>query len=150
MSHTHSSLNFHLVFGTKKRAQSIDSDTRPDLCRYLGGIAKAEEGLPLEINAVADHVHMLIRLPPSVSLSALLRTLKTNSSKWLNDTRVPRRTFAWQEGYAAFTVSQSQVARVTAYVRGQEAHHRKMTFRQELVALLKRNGIEYDERYLAG
>ena len=150
MSHTHTSLNYHLVFGTKQRAQSIASETCPDLCRYLGGIIKAEKGLPIEINAVADHVHLLVRLPPTLLLPDLLRTLKANSSKWLNDTRFPRRTFAWQEGYAAFTVSQSQVARVAAYVRGQEEHHRKMTFRQELVTLFERNGVAYDERYLPG
>ena len=150
MSHTHTSLNYHVVFGTKQRAQTITADIRLDLCRYLGGIIKAEGGLALEINAVADHAHVLFRLPPNVLLSDLLRTLKANSSKWLNDTRVPRRAFAWQQGYAAFTVSQSQVARVAAYVRNQEEHHRKMTFRQELVALFERNGVAYDERYLPG
>ena len=148
MSHTHTSLNYHLVFGTKGRAQSIAPGFRPELCSYLGGILKAERCLPLEINGVADHVHLLIRVPPTVALAELLRALKANSSKWLNDTRFPRRTFAWQEGYAAFTVSQSQVGRVAAYVRNQEEHHRKMTFREELVALLERNGVEYDERYL--
>jgi len=150
MSHAHTSLNYHLVFGTKKRAQLIESDMRDDLCRYLGGIIKAEAGIPLEINAVADHAHLLVRLPPTVLLADLLRTLKANSSKWLNDTRFPRRTFAWQGGYAAFTVSQWQVARVSAYVRNQEEHHRKRTFREELIALFERNGVAYDVRYLPG
>ncbi len=138
MSHTHTSLTYHLVFSTKNRVQSISSAIRPDLCRYLGGIVTSEGGLPLEINAVADHVHILTRLPPNVALAEFLRTLKANSSKWLNDTRFRARTFAWQQGYSAFTVSQSQVGRVAAYIRNQEDHHRKMTFRQELVALLKR------------
>jgi len=148
MSHTHTSLNYHLVFGTKARAQSIESGFRPELCSYLGGILKAEGCLPLEIGAVADHVHLLVRLPPTVALADLLRTLKANSSKWLNDTRFPRRTFAWQDGYAAFTVSQSQLGRVAAYVRNQAEHHRKMTFREELISLFERNGVSYDERYL--
>ena len=148
MSHTHTSLNYQLVFGTKARAQSIESGFRLELCSYLGGILKAEGCLPLEIGAVADHVHLLVRFPPTVSLADLLRTLKANSSKWLNDTRFPRRTFAWQEGYAAFTVSQSQVPRLLAYIRGQEEHHRKRDFRRELVALLRRNGVAFEERYL--
>jgi REP element-mobilizing transposase RayT len=148
MSHTHTCLNYHVVFGTKGRAQSIRPEVRLDLCRYLGGILKSEGALPLEINAVADHVHLLVRLPPTILLADLLRALKANSSKWLNDTRFSRRTFAWQQGYSAFTVSQSQVARVAAYVRNQEAHHRKMTFREELIALFERNGVQYDERYL--
>jgi putative transposase len=148
MSHTHTSLNYHIVFGTKGRAQSIGPDMRDDVSRYLGGIIKSENGLPLEIGAVADHVHLLVRLPPTVALANLLRTLKANSSKWLNDTRFPRRTFAWQDGYAAFTVSQSQLGRVAAYVRNQDEHHRKMTFREELIALFERNGVSYDERHL--
>ena len=86
MSHTHTSLNYHIVFGTKGRAQSIGPDMRDNVSRYLGGIIKSENGLPLEIGAVADHVHLLVRLPPTVALADLLRTLKANSSKWLNDT----------------------------------------------------------------
>jgi REP element-mobilizing transposase RayT len=148
MSHTHTSLNYHIVFGTKGRAQSIGPDMRDDVSRYLGGIVNSENGLPLEIGAVADHVHLLIRLPPTVAPADLLRTLKANSSKWLNDTRFPRRTFAWQDGCAAFTVSQSQLGRVAAYVRNQEEHHRKMTFREELIALFERNGVSYDQRNL--
>lgn len=138
----------HRFFGTKGRAQSIGPDMRDDVSRYLGGIIKSENGLPLEIGAVADHVHLLVRLPPTVALADLLRTLKANSSKWLNDTRFPRRTFAWQDGYAAFTVSQSQLGRVATYVRNQAEHHRRMTFREELIALFERNGVKYDERYL--
>lgn len=150
MSQTYTNLNYHLIFGTKDRRPSLLPEFRDDLCRYLGGIVKAHGGHPVEINAVADHVHLLVRLLPAAALADMMRVLKASSSKWLNETKSRSRKFAWQDGYAAFTVSQSQVPRVAAYVRNQAEHHRLKSFRDELVSFLKRREVAYDERYLSG
>ncbi|HEV8069903.1 MAG TPA: IS200/IS605 family transposase [Planctomycetaceae bacterium] len=148
MSQTHTNLNYHIIFGTKDRRPTLLPEFRDDLCRYLGGIVKNSDGHPLEINAVEDHAHMLVRLPPTVALANVIRAVKAGSSKWLNETRANKSKFAWQDGYAAFSVSQSHLPQVAEYVRNQAEHHRRKSFREELVAFLKRNAIAYDERYL--
>jgi putative transposase len=150
MSQTYTDLNYHLIFGTKDRHPSLLPEFRDELCRYLGGIVKAHDGHSVEINAVADHVHLLVRLPATVALADMMRALKASSSKWLNETKTQNRRFGWQDGYAAFTVSRSQVSRVAAYVRNQAVHHRTTSFRDELVSFLKRHNVAYDERYLSG
>jgi REP element-mobilizing transposase RayT len=141
-------LVYHVLFSTKGRRPLISATMKPRLLDYIGGIVRGEQGELLEINAVADHVHLLARLHPARSVAQMLRLIKSNSSKWVNETFRRGPSFAWQEGYAAFTVSQSQVPRILAYIRGQEEHHRKHDFRRELVALLRRNGIAFEERYL--
>jgi REP element-mobilizing transposase RayT len=150
MSQTYTDLNYHLIFGTKDRHPSLLPEFRDELCRYLGRIVKAHDGHPVEINAVADHAHLLVRLPATVALADMMRVLKAGSSKWLNETKTQNRKFGWQDGYAAFTVSRSQVSRVAAYVRNQAEHHRTKSFRDELVSFLKRHDVAYDERYLSG
>jgi REP element-mobilizing transposase RayT len=121
---------------------------KPRLRDYIGGIARGEDGGLLEINAVANHIHLLVRLHPARAVADMLRLIKANSSKWVKETFQRGPTFAWQEGYAAFTVSQSQVPRILAYIRGQEEHHCKRDFRRELIALLRRNEVAFEERYL--
>jgi putative transposase len=119
------------------------------LYKYIDAIVRGEKGELLEVNGAEDHLHLLVRLHPSRAIADTLRLIKTNSSKWVNETYPRGPRFAWQEGYAAFTVSQSQATRLLTYIRGQEEHHRKFDFRQELVALLRRNGIKFDEQYLS-
>ena len=102
----------------------------------------------LEIGGMPDHVHLLLKLKPSIALSDMLRQIKANSSKWLHESGKDARKFGWQDGYAAFTVSESQVTRVAQYIRDQEQHHRGLPFKTELLALLKRHGVGYDEKYL--
>jgi putative transposase len=150
MSQTYTDLNDHLIFGTKDRHPWILEEFRDELCRYLGGIVKANDGHPVEINAVADHAHLLVRLPPTVALANVMRDVKAGSSKWLNETKCRNQKFGWQDGYAAFSVSQSQVARVAEYVRNQQEHHRSRSFRDELVSFLDRHEVAYDERYFPG
>jgi putative transposase len=141
-------LLYHLVFSTKERRPLISSAMKPRLLDYLGGIVRGEGGELLEINTVADHAHLLVRLHPSRAVADMLRHIKANSSKWANERFRRGPTFAWQEGYAAFTVSQSQIPRLLAYIQEQEEHHQKRDFRRELISLLRRNGIAFDERYL--
>jgi putative transposase len=148
MSGAYCNLLYHLVFSTKDRRPLIDPKTKLRLREYTRGIVREEEGELLELDGVADHVHLLVRLHPTRAVADALRIIKANSSKWLNETSRRGPKFAWQEGYAAFTVSQSQVPRLLAYIRGQEKHHRRIDFRSELVALLRRSGVAFEDRYL--
>jgi putative transposase len=148
MGHAYTNLTYHIVFGTKNRRPSITPDTRPRLCEYLGGTVRGLGGSALAVNCVQDHVHILARLRQDRAICDVIRDIKANSSKWLRGRVGYGRSFAWQTGYGAFTVSRSQIRRATTYIAGQEAHHRKTTFEDEFLALLKAHGIEFDPRYL--
>ena len=148
MAHTFTNLLTHIIFSTKDRLATIDDSLRPDLHSYMGGIVRKMKGSALTINGTADHVHLLIWLPPIVPISEAMRVVKTNSSKWVHDQWRERRDFAWQIGYGAFSVSQSNVSAVSKYIANQEEHHRKMSFQKEFIAYLKKHKIEYDERYI--
>jgi REP element-mobilizing transposase RayT len=148
MPSTHTNLLYHLVFSTKRRLPLISSNLGTELYRYIGGIIRDEGGIMLEIGGIADHLHILTKWKPSIALSDFLAKIKGNSSKWANETKMKMRKFGWQEGYGAFSVSESQVVAVTKYIRSQEEHHRKQTFQEEYLALLKKHRIQFDERYL--
>lgn len=148
MPSTYTNLLYHIIFSTKERRPFINAKFRNELHPYIGGIIRDFGGEPIEIGGVADHVHILAKLPASLAIADALRLIKTNSSKWASEHKDLVRTFAWQAGYSAFTVSKSQAAAVRKYIRNQEEHHRKKTFKQELVSLLEKNDIEYDPRYL--
>jgi putative transposase len=148
MPSTHTNLLYHIVFSTKCRIPFITTKLQDELYRYIGGIIRAEGGISLEIGGTIDHIHLLVKLKPAVSVSDMLARIKANSSKWANENKMELRKFGWQEGYGAFSVSESQVGAVAKYIRGQEEHHRKQTFQEEYLALLRRHKIEYDERYL--
>jgi putative transposase len=148
MSATHTNLLVHLVFSTKHRAPLITDSLREELRRYISGIVRGEAGKVVAINAVEDHIHILLRLPPTKALADLVRAMKANSSRWLNVRKLENGRFGWQDGYSAFSVSESQCPRVVAYIERQQEHHRRTDFRGELLALLKRHSIAYDERYL--
>jgi putative transposase len=148
MPSTYTNLLYHIVFSTKDRQPLVTEVLKEELYRYIGGIVRAEGGAQLEIGGTTDHVHILAKLKPAISVSQLLNRIKTNSSKWVNENGKLGVRFAWQEGYSAFSVSESQVEYVREYIRTQEEHHRKQTFQEELVAILQRHGVEYDPRYL--
>ena len=148
MSGTYTNLLYHVVFSTKERRQLISSTIEAGLYAYVGGVFANVGGVLLEINGIADHVHLLAKLPPKLAVSDVIRDVKANSSKWLNDEKTKFRRFAWQDGFAAFSVSESQVPRVRSYIRRQREHHASLDFKTELVALLVKNRVEYDERYL--
>ena len=111
----------------------------------MGGIARGRGIQPLAIGGVADHVHLLVLLPATRTIAECLRVLKGTSSRWINETHCPQRDFAWQEGYGAFSISQSLVEATIAYIRGQEEHHRQRTFQEEYRDFLTRQGITWDE-----
>jgi REP element-mobilizing transposase RayT len=148
MPTTYTNLLYHIVFSTKQRQRLITNDFKEELYRYIGGIIRAEGGIQLEIGGTDDHVHILAKLKPAESVSQMLNRIKANSSKWINENEKSSVRFAWQEGFAAFTVSESQVEPVRQYIRNQEQHHRRLTFQDELLAFLQRHGVEFDPRYL--
>lgn len=147
MPSTHVSLYVHLVFSTKDRVPSIIDTIRPRLHAYIGGCAKTLNVVPLEVGGVDDHTHALLSLCATHRLADVVREIKHESSRWIHDT-FGRRIFAWQEGYGAFSVSESNVKAVQRYIQRQEEHHRRMSFQEEYVSLLKKHGIAFDERYL--
>ena len=146
MSHTFTNLTTHLVFSTKDRRPLIAEEIGSELFAYLGGLVKELKGRPLAINGMPDHVHLLVALPPTVAIADALRFIKANSSRWLGERF--RRSFAWQTGYGAFSVSRSGVPDVVKYIAEQERHHRRFDFRAEFIALLERQEIDFDEEYL--
>ncbi|MDB5321195.1 MAG: transposase IS200-family protein [Phycisphaerales bacterium] len=148
MGQTFTNLLVHCIFSTKGRAPTIHPDIAPKLFAYMGGIVRSIDGVALLINGVADHVHLLLSLPATLCASDAMRIVKANSSKWLHEEWPEHQDFAWQNGYGAFSVSRSSVEAVSAYIANQEVHHRRMTFQEELLAILKKHGIDYDERYI--
>ncbi len=147
MPSTYTSLHVHLVFSTKERVPVISGEWHDRLHAYLGGTVKGLDGVPLAIGGMADHVHLLVGLKSSHRLDYFLRDLKADSSEWVHK-EIGQRLFAWQKGYGAFSVSPSNIEGVRRYVLNQEKHHRRKTFQEEYLELLKASGIEFDERYL--
>ena len=141
-------LNIHIIFSTKNRQPLILPDVADRLYSYMGGIIRPHRSVLLAAGGVADHVHLLVSLARDLSVSDLLRLIKTNSSVWIHDTFPALAHFGWQDGYGAFSVSHSQIELVRAYIAGQAEHHRTRTFQDEFREFLKRHGIEYDERYV--
>jgi REP element-mobilizing transposase RayT len=148
MAHTYSNILIHALFSTKARQPYLDAELKGELFPYMGGIIAKLNGQSLLINGPSDHVHLLFVQPAAMGLAELMEKVKANSSRWVKHRWPQRRGFAWQTGYTAFSVSQSQVNAVTKYIRNQEQHHRKRTFQEELIAFLKQHRIAYDPRFL--
>jgi len=144
----YTNLLYHFVFSTKNRIPLISENVQQYLYSYIGGIVRGEGGTLLEIGGISDHVHLLTKLKPTKSVSEMLNRIKSKSSKWMNEEKMKIRKFGWQDGYGAFSVSESQIVSVRRYVRSQEQHHRRQSFQDEFRALLEKQGIEYEERYL--
>ena len=145
MAHSYTNLLYHIVYGTKDRRPLIDEAFQPKLYEYLGGTVRGLKGVCLEIGGVQDHVHILAKLHPTIAVSDFLEKLKANSSKWA---RSFSRDFGWQGGYSAFNVSESQIERVRNYIQNQAEHHKKSSFEEEMVALLRAHGVPYDPDHL--
>ncbi|MBI3248445.1 MAG: IS200/IS605 family transposase [Deltaproteobacteria bacterium] len=149
MAHSFANLLTHLIFSTKGRFPQIDQDLKPQLTAYMGGIIRELHGIALLIDGTRDHVHLLVRLPPTIALANVLRVLKANSSRWVHKRWPARADFAWQTGYGAFSVSQSNATAVLRYIANQEQHHRQVSFQQEMRTYLHKNKIDRDERSLS-
>ncbi len=148
MSQSFTNLLYHIIFSTKNRRPIITIDHQPRLYEYIGGIVRGVGGISLGINGMEDHVHLVAKLRPDLALSDVLRELKSNATGWMHEVFPRLRDFSWQRGYAAFTVSQSNLKHVQLYLANQKEHHRKVSFRDEFINFLKVNDIEYDERYI--
>ena len=143
MSHTFTKHHFHIVFSTQKRQKLIAKAIRPQLWSYMAGICRNTGVLALAIGGIEDHVHLLVELKPDMTVAKAVNLLKSNSSSWMKQ---QENKFSWQEGYASFSVSASNIPAVKRYVLNQESHHRKMTYEDELLTLLRKHGIEFDPK----
>jgi len=138
----------HCIWSTKNRTPFLTSDLRERLWPYLRGIAKQNKMKPLAVGGAADHVHMLIAFPAALSVAKAIQLLKGNSSKWIHEAFPKMRSFEWQEGYGAFSIGVSGIETTVAYIRNQMEHHRNRAFREEFLAMLRKHGLDYDERLL--
>jgi REP element-mobilizing transposase RayT len=148
MSSSYCNLLFHIVFSTKDREPWMIPSIRPRIHGYLGGAIRGEGGIALSVNGTADHVHLLAKLRQDKAVSKLIGEVKANSSGWISRTFKEAAGFAWQEGYGAFTVSESQVPKVRCYIERQEERHRSISFLEEFKVILRAHDLPFDERYL--
>jgi putative transposase len=147
VSHSYAQNVVHLVFSTKDRKKAIDREFRPKLWVYVTGICRKLDIYVHSIGGMEDHIHLLVQVPPVLTLSKAVATIKANSSGWASE---QGDKFAWQQGYGAFSVSASVIPIVIRYIQNQEEHHKKMDFEAEFVALLKKHGVEFDPKYVLG
>ena len=148
MAHNYTSLYYHLIFSTKKREPWLRREYRDQVWAYMGGIARKNKMSALMIGGMPDHAHVLLRAKPTFSVSRILQLIKGGSSLWIHETFPKLKQFAWQDGYGAFSVSKSKIPSLIKYIQNQEEHHKRKTFQDEVLELLKLHDIEYDERYI--
>ena len=147
MPHTYTQNTLHIIFATKDRRKSIPHDFQPHLWSYVAGICKNHGILAHSIGGADDHIHLLIQLPQTLPLAKAVLTIKSNSSRWAH---TQDHKFAWQAGYAAFSVSASQLPTVLRYIQNQSAHHKRMPFDAEFLTLLKKHNIPFDPNFALG
>jgi len=138
----------HVIFSTKDRRPLLDDSVRSALYAYLSTVARNAKCECLRVGGVADHVHLAIRLPRTLSVADLVEQLKSSSSKWLKTQSPALSKFAWQRGYGSFSVGPADLDVLTRYIDAQETHHRKQSFQDEFRAFLKKYRVEFDERYV--
>jgi REP element-mobilizing transposase RayT len=148
MANTYTALHYHFTFSTKHRTPWIKPEIEERIWSYLGGIARTNKLKPLKIGGVDDHIHILLGAPPTIAPAKIAQLIKGGSSAWIHEEFPELRAFAWQDGYAAFTVSKSGIPDLTTYIENQREHHRMRTFKDEYLAFLERHGIEFDVRYV--
>ena len=145
MPHTHSALKVHVIFSTRKQEALLDPALLERLVPYLAKVLRSAECTPLAVNGFQDHMHAVFGYSPRLALSNVLRELKGSSSSWVRHQMPERRNFAWQEGFAAYSVSPSRVPEAVRYVETQEEHHREKSFEEEYLEFLALGGIQIDE-----
>ena len=147
-TNTYTQIHIQSVFAVKYRIGIIQSDWKEELYKYITGIVQAYNHKLLAINGMPDHLHVFFGMRPTQSLSDLMQDIKGSSSKWINNRRLTKCHFEWQEGYGAFSYTKSDVRRVITYILNQEIHHRKISFLEEYKEMLEEFEVAYDERYL--
>lgn len=148
MSNTYHQIYIHIVFAVKFRAAVLDKKWRVDLFNVIGNIINDSKCKPILVNGVEDHVHCLIGLRPSISVSELMKTVKAKSSKYINSSLLTSNRFEWQEGYGVFSVDESKIAEIYKYIKNQEEHHQTQKLTEEYCFMLNKNGIAYDPNYI--
>jgi putative transposase len=148
MSGKYLSLLVHFTWSTAGREPWIAHEMQEGLFSYIGGIANKKNAKLISAGGMFDHIHLYTSLPSTISVAYFVNVVKANSSRWIHESFPRLRNFAWQEGYGAFSVSKSDEQRVVQYVANQKKHHEKRTFKEELIGLLEKHGIQYDERFL--
>ncbi len=148
MPNTYTQIHIHAVFAVQNRNSLISKTWKEELCKYITGILQNNEHKMIAINTMPDHIHVLFGMRPIQSLSDLMRDIKSNSSKWINEKSLTQEKFAWQEGFGAFSYAKSQLPNVIKYIEEQEIHHAKESFLEEYEAFLKAFEIDYNEKYI--
>ncbi|MGB1040384.1 MAG: IS200/IS605 family transposase [Flavobacteriales bacterium] len=148
MANTYTQLYFHIVFAVKGRENLISEKWKEELYKYISGIIASKEQKLMIINGMPDHIHLLVSTKPSCNLSDLVRDIKANSSKWINDKNFVQGKFEWQTGFGAFTVSQSGVNKVIHYIKNQEKHHSSKSFKEEYIDFLESYEVDYNSKYI--
>jgi len=148
MPGTFSQIYIQVVFAVKGRENLIVKSRKDDLHKYIAGIIKGKGQKSIIVNGMPDHIHAFIGLKPSMAVSDLVRDIKNNSSKWINDNKFIKGKFMWQEGYGVFSYSHSHIESVYNYILNQEEHHKIKTFREEYLEFLDKFEIEHDEKYM--
>jgi putative transposase len=148
MGQSLSKLFVHIIFHTKNNKAIIHPDIKNELYAYIGSIIKDNDSIPILINGIENHIHILCVMSKNIALAKLVEEIKRHSSRWIKTKGIKYQTFAWQNGYAAFSVSSSLHDKTKLYIQNQESHHKKMNFRDELTAFLKEYKVDYDDNYL--
>ena len=148
MANTYSKIYIHVVFRVGDKFIIINKAHKEKIHKYINGIIKAQHQKLIAINSIHDHIHLLIGIKPKIALSDLMRIVKNNSSKFINQNKWMKGKFKWQEGFGAFSIGHSQLDKVINYIQNQEKHHKKKSFKEEYLLLLKKYEIDYDDRYV--
>jgi putative transposase len=148
MANSFTQLYVHAVFSVKHRDKLLEREWREEVFKYSSTTISMLKCKPIAVNGVADHMHILAGVHPSISISELVSKVKSNSSRFINENFVQKGRFEWQVGYSAFSNSQSQVPRIARYIADQERHHKKITFRSEYLDFLKKYEVIYEPKYL--
>ena len=148
MSGTFSQIYIQYVFAVKERENLIHVSFEDELYKYISGIITNKGQKSLAVNGMPDHIHILIGLKPAMRISDLIRDIKNNSSNFINERKFLSKKFSWQEGYGAFSYSESNYGNVIEYIKNQKQHHSKRTFKEEYIALLNKFNIGFDDKYL--
>ena len=148
MPNTYTQIHLHFIFAVQNRLSLIQKEWKDRLYQYITGIVQKNEHKMIIINGMPDHLHIVVGMRPTQSISDLLQDIKGSSSKWINDNKLAKGKFQWQEGYGAFSYSKSALPKLIEYVKNQEKHHKKKTFTEEYREFLKAFEVEFDDRYI--